>query len=89
MQGMIRFLVERDLLVNLISVFVVLLGLFAMYAINREAFPNVTLDRIQVNAGYPGASPEEVETLVITPIEQELKSLGDHCCSQMIDLNPI
>jgi len=76
MKGMIRFLVERDLLVNLISVFVILLGLFAMYAINREAFPNVTLDRIQVNAGYPGASPEEVERLVITPIEQELKSLG-------------
>ncbi len=76
MQGMIRFLVERDLLVNLISVFVVLLGLYSIYAINREAFPNVTLDRIQVNAAYPGASPEEVERLVITPVEQELKSLS-------------
>ncbi|KPK12678.1 MAG: hypothetical protein AMJ68_01150 [Acidithiobacillales bacterium SG8_45] len=76
MKGMIRFLVERDLIVNLISVFLLLLGIYAMSAINREAFPNVNLDRIQVNAFYPGASPEEVETLVITPIEQELKTLS-------------
>jgi multidrug efflux pump subunit AcrB len=76
MKAMVRFLVERDLLVNLISIFIVFLGLFSIYAINREAFPNVTLDRIQVNAAYPGASPEEVERLVITPIEQELKSLS-------------
>jgi multidrug efflux pump subunit AcrB len=75
-KGMIRFLVEHDLIVNLISIFLLLLGTYALFAINREAFPNVTLDRIQVNAVYPGASPEEVETLIITPIEQELKTLS-------------
>lgn len=76
MRAFIRFLVDRDLIVNLISIFLLLLGTYAMIAINREAFPNVNLDQIQVNAGYPGASPEEVERLVITPIEQELKSLS-------------
>jgi multidrug efflux pump subunit AcrB len=45
-------------------------------AINREAFPNVNLDLVQIDTVYPGATPEEVERLVITPIEQELKALN-------------
>jgi len=75
MNNVIRFLVERPLVVNLVSIFIVALGLFAAFNINREAFPNVNLDRVQVNTVYPGATPAEIEQLVITPIEQELKSL--------------
>ena len=76
MTGILRFLVERSLVVNLISIFLVLLGLYtAFFLINREAFPNVNLDKIQIDTTYPGATPEEMERLVITPIEQELKAL--------------
>jgi multidrug efflux pump subunit AcrB len=71
----IRFLVERSLVVHVVSVLLVALGIFAALKINREAFPNVNLDRIQIEVSYPGATPIEVERLVITPIEQELKSL--------------
>ncbi len=76
MKAIIRYLVEHDLIVNLISIFLVILGLSALVNINREAFPNVNLDQIQVNAAYPGATPEEVERLIVTPIEQELKALN-------------
>ena len=76
MTGVIRFLVERGLVVNLISLFLVALGFAAVFNINREAFPNVNLDRVQIDAVYPGATPEEIERLVITPIEQELKAIN-------------
>jgi multidrug efflux pump subunit AcrB len=77
MHAIIRFLVERPLIVNLISIFLFVLGLVtSVYLINREAFPNVNLDKIQVEIIYPGASPKEVEQLVITPIEQELRALN-------------
>jgi len=76
MTSFIRFLVERRLVVNAVSAFLVLLGLYAAFKINREAFPNVNLDIIQIDASYPGATPLEVERLVITPIEQELKILN-------------
>ncbi len=72
---MIRFFAERGLLINLISLFLLALGLWAGIKINREAFPNVNLDKVQIDTVYPGATPEEVERLVITPIEQELKSV--------------
>ncbi len=72
---MIRFFAERGLLINLVSLFLLGLGLYAGMKINREAFPNVNLDKVQIDSRYPGATPEEVERLVITPIEQELKSV--------------
>jgi len=74
--AIIRYLVERSLVVNLISVFVVVLGLFAATHIRREAFPPVNFDLIRVEIPYPGATPEEVEHLIISPIEQELKSIN-------------
>jgi len=76
MKRLMDFLIDRALVVNLISVFLLVMGVFAIFSINREAFPNVNLDQVQVNAVYPGASPKEVELLVITPIEQELKGVS-------------
>ncbi|MFO7604278.1 MAG: efflux RND transporter permease subunit [Gammaproteobacteria bacterium] len=76
MLKIIDFLVNRDLIVNLVSIFLILLGGFtAISEMNREAFPNVNLDKIQISIAQPGATPEEVERLIITPIEQELKAL--------------
>lgn len=72
---MIRFLVERRLIVHLVSIFLIVLGIIAIANINREAFPNVNLDKVQIEIAYPGSSPEEIERIIITPIEQELRSL--------------
>lgn len=76
MKSVFRFFVERTLMVNLLSFFLMAIGIYAVFDINREAFPNVNLDKININIPYPGASPSEIERLVITPIEQELKALN-------------
>lgn len=75
MNALIRYLVDRNLLINLISIFIVALGIFAALSINREAFPNVNLDLIQIDTIYPGATPEEIERLIVTPVEQEIRAL--------------
>jgi multidrug efflux pump subunit AcrB len=77
MQAMIRYLVTRGLVVNLVSIFLLSIGaVTAALYMQVEAFPNVNLDRIQVDVVYPGASPAEIEQLIITPIEQELRSIN-------------
>lgn len=76
MRALINLLVQRGLVVNLISVFLLAIGIYAAANINREAFPDINLDQVMVSAVYPGASPKEVEQLVITPIEQELRSIN-------------
>ncbi len=77
MNAILRFLVNRALVVNLVSIFLFALGLVtALMFVQIEAFPNVNLDRIQIDVVYPGASPREIEQLIITPIEQELRALN-------------
>jgi len=76
MNKVLQFLVDRSLIVNLISIFLLLIGIYAALSINREAFPNVNMDVLQIEVHYPGASPKELEQLVITPIEQELRLLS-------------
>jgi multidrug efflux pump subunit AcrB len=77
MKTIIQFLVARSLLVNLVSIFLVVLGLvISLSFLQIEAFPNVNLDVIQIDTVYPGASPGEVEQLIITPIEQEIRALN-------------
>jgi multidrug efflux pump subunit AcrB len=77
MTSIIQFLVSRSLVVNLVSIFLIALGLVVSISfLQIEAFPNVNLDIIQIDTVYPGASPKEVEQLVITPIEQELRALN-------------
>ncbi len=77
MKAVIQFLVDRSLVVNLVSVFLFVLGLvISLWYLQIEAFPNVNLDIIQIDSVYPGASPKEIEQLVITPIEQELRALN-------------
>ena len=76
MNRFLAFFVERPLLVNLIAIFLILFGTYSAYTIPREAFPNINLDMIEVGFAWPGASPEEIEKLIVTPIEQELKGLN-------------
>ncbi|MEJ2141587.1 MAG: efflux RND transporter permease subunit [Gammaproteobacteria bacterium] len=70
---MLEYLVKRGLVVNLVSIFLIAIGVYAIFNINREALPNVELDRVQVDFVYPGSTPDEVERLIINPIEDELK----------------
>ncbi|RKY33067.1 MAG: AcrB/AcrD/AcrF family protein [Candidatus Omnitrophota bacterium] len=72
-----EFSVKHSLLVNLISVFILIAGFYTLYIyqIQREAFPEVSFDRVVITTFYPGAAPEEVEKLVTVPIEKELKGV--------------
>jgi len=75
MKSMIAFFVERSVLVNLMSLMLLAGGIYAGLHIQREAFPSVNFDIVAVGAGYPGTAPREVEQLLVTPIERELKSV--------------
>ena len=58
-------------------VFMVLLSIFAYQNIAKEIFPPSTLDMISVNGGYVGASADVLDKMVVTNVEDELKSLAE------------
>jgi len=75
MKNVIAFFVKRGVLVNLISIILLVGGIYAGINMQREAFPSINFDVIVVTGAYPGAAPREVERLLVTPIEQEMKGL--------------
>jgi len=74
---LVDFSVKHTLFVNLLSVFLVIAGLVSMFQLQREAFPEVSFDRVAVSTFYRGASPDEVEKLVTTPLEKELREVDN------------
>ncbi len=77
MKKLAEFSVNHPLLVNLLTAFIVIAGLISLTQLKREAFPEVSFDVVTVNTPYRGAMPEEVERLVTTPLEKELKTVDD------------
>lgn len=73
---MIRFFLERRVLTNLLSLFIVVVGGYHFLNVRKEAFPDVDYNWISVTTAYPGASPEEVERLVTKRIEDQLRTVS-------------
>ena len=71
-----EFSVKNSLLVNLLSIFIIVVGFFTMFRLKREAFPPIQFDEVTVTTVYPGAPAEDVEKFVTTPIEKELRGIS-------------
>ncbi len=72
---LVSFFVERELLGNLITVFIFIVGTFSIFAIRKDLFPPVDFDTVLVSASMRGASSEQVEKLLVNPLEQAIRSV--------------
>lgn len=75
MNKLIEFFSRKGIFGDLVTIFVILLGIGSMFLIRREVFPNVTFDVITITTIYPGATAEEAEKLITNPLEQDLKEV--------------
>lgn len=53
------------------------LGLFAVVTTPKEEEPQIIVPMIDIYISYPGATPEEVESRVVIPLEKKLWELKD------------
>ncbi|MCP4653189.1 MAG: efflux RND transporter permease subunit [Candidatus Omnitrophica bacterium] len=72
-----EFSVKNSLFVNLLSALVIVVGLFSMLGLNKEAFPPVSFDVVMITTSFRGASAQKVERLVTIPIEREVKEVDN------------
>ncbi len=70
-----RFSVGQPVLVNLLMVGIVVGGLFALFSMPQELNPNISFNWVFVTIPYRGASAQEVEDLVVIPVEKELDKI--------------
>jgi HAE1 family hydrophobic/amphiphilic exporter-1 len=74
---MAQFFIRRPIVAIVISIMIVLMGLFALKGLSIEQYPFLAPPTIRVTANYPGASAIAVEQSVATPIEQEVNGVDD------------
>lgn len=73
---MIEFFLKRPVLSNLVTLVLCVVGGWHFFHSKREAFPDIKFDIVIVSTPYPGASPEEVETLVTRKIEDQVRGVS-------------
>ena len=66
---------EHPVASNLLTVFVLVLGILSAFQMPQKTFPDFTLDAVSVSVSYPGASPIEIQDSIIRPIEDQLSGI--------------
>lgn len=72
-----KFSVKRPYTVVVGVVLVLILGIVSFTSMKTDLLPDMTLPYALVMTTYPGASPEEVETVVTRPVEQAMATISN------------
>ena len=75
MSSIIRFFSKEHLLGNLLTIFIILLGIYTVFSAKRDIFPEVNFRRTVITTFLGGASPEEIETSIVNVIEPQLREI--------------
>ncbi|EGG28404.1 acriflavin resistance protein [Aequoribacter fuscus] len=75
MNGPIRWFIDNPIAANLLMILLVLGGLLAIPALNKQFFPEIEINSVSVSMVYPGASPREVEEQICARIEEAVHDL--------------
>ena len=72
-----KFSVKKPYTVMVGIVLVLILGVVSFMNMTTDLLPNINLPYALVMTTYPGASPEEVETVVTKPVEQAMATVSN------------
>ncbi len=75
MEKFIRKLIENRSIVIFFTAIVAAYGLYTYYVIPKQENPDTTVAAAVITTIYPGATPEDVESLVTDKIEEQVKTM--------------
>ncbi|MGH0033438.1 MAG: efflux RND transporter permease subunit [Myxococcota bacterium] len=70
-----RFSIRQIVLVNLVFLVLIVAGLLAFARLPVDLFPDISFNHAVVTTVWPGASADEVERLVTTKLEDEIRGV--------------
>ena len=70
-----KFSVRKPFTVLVAIIIIIVFGVIAFMKMTPDLFPNINTPYVIVMTTYPGASPEEAETEITEPMEQQLATL--------------
>ncbi|KOO13122.1 acriflavin resistance protein [Vibrio xuii] len=74
-KGLIAYFANNSVAANLMMAFILIIGTVSFFFIQRQMFPNIEVNYINVSAQYPGASPQEIEESILIKLEESLKDV--------------
>ena len=74
-KGVIAYMAGNSIAANLLMVLLIGGGIFTIFTIQKEVFPQFQLDLIEVDVVYPGSTPEEVEQGILQPVEEAVRGI--------------
>jgi multidrug efflux pump len=69
--------IENKMTVYVMMVIIFFLGLSAYYSMPREDFPEIKETKIYISTVYPGNTAEDIERLIVDPLEEEIKNVSN------------
>ncbi len=72
LDALIRFSLTQRLLLLVLTVLLVAAGIVSFRELPIDAFPDVSTTQVKIILKAPGMTPEEVESRIAVPLEQEL-----------------
>ncbi|MCF8303225.1 MAG: efflux RND transporter permease subunit [Bacteroidales bacterium] len=66
---------QNPIAANLLMLILIGGGIWTMYNIQKEVFPQFQLDIVEVSVVYPGAAPAEVEKGILLPVEEAIRGV--------------
>ncbi|MGQ0761655.1 MAG: efflux RND transporter permease subunit [Acidobacteriota bacterium] len=75
MQKLAEICIRRPVFAAMIILSLVVVGAASYFRLGVDRFPSVDVPTVSVRTGLPGASPEEVESLVTQPIEDAVNTV--------------
>lgn len=73
----IGFFTHHPVAADLLMALMILAGIAAMMKLNTQLFPTFSIDYININVAWRGATSEDIEKGITDVIEPELRNLGD------------
>ena len=75
--GPIAWMAGHGVAANMLMLAIVAAGLVSVTGLEREAWPTLPFNHIEVAMSFPGATPEEVEESIVVKIEEQVRALDN------------
>ena len=74
-KGLIAWFARNHVAANLLMFVIILTGIVSVLTVRTQLMPNLEFDRVNIDVPFPGASPGEVESGVVSRLEEAVRGI--------------
>ncbi len=76
MKNLAKFAVQRPITTMMMALIIIGFGIYGLMRLRLNLYPDVSFPTITIYTTYEGVAPEDIETLITRPIEEQVGSIS-------------